>query len=62
MVRGCDTYCGYTKQPDSESEDNVIDHIFLNSKADALLFNVIVDHDVEYASDHIPIYADIKLN
>lgn len=39
----------------------VIDHIFVNSNVDTKLYNIVIDHDVENTSDHIPIYADVKL-
>ncbi len=45
----------------NNDESRCIDHIFINDKADAKLFNVVIDHDVEKTSDHIPIYADIDL-
>lgn len=39
----------------------VIDHIFVNGNVDTKLYNIVIDHDVENTSDHIPIYADVKL-
>jgi endonuclease/exonuclease/phosphatase family metal-dependent hydrolase len=61
--------CTYTSLPSGEAiggtfyESNTgnIDHIFINEHADAKLFNVIIDHGVEYISDHLPIYADLIL-
>ena len=41
---------------------SVIDHIFANGNVDAKLYNIIIDHDVENTSDHIPSYADVKLS
>lgn len=59
----------YTSLPSGEAvggalvpaANNNIDHIFINDKVQAKLFNVIVDHDVVHISDHLPIYADIVL-
>ena len=48
-------------EADFEAANNNIDHIFINDKVQAKLFNVIVDHDVVHISDHLPIYADIVL-
>ncbi len=61
--------CTYTSLPSGEAiggtinqaNNNNIDHIFINNKVQAKLFNVIVDHGVENISDHLPIYADISL-
>ncbi len=41
--------------------ERAIDHIFVNDKAQSKLFSVIIDHDVNKASDHLPIYADVDL-
>lgn len=38
-----------------------LDHIFINSHAKSILFNVIIDLETEVTSDHLPIYGDIKL-
>ena len=61
--------CTYTFLPSGEAvggeirqaTNNNIDHIFINDKVQAKLFNVVVDHDVAHISDHLPIYADIIL-
>ncbi len=61
--------CTYTNLPNGEAvggtiyaaNNNNIDHIFINNRVDAKLFNVIADHGVEYISDHLPIYADLVL-
>jgi endonuclease/exonuclease/phosphatase family metal-dependent hydrolase len=61
--------CTYTSLPSGEaihgsvyeSSTGNIDHIFINDKLDALLFNVVIDHNVTNISDHLPIYADLKL-
>lgn len=37
-----------------------IDHIFGSSDAEFLYFNTLVDQSILDASDHLPIYADIK--
>lgn len=44
-----------------EGNSGCIDHIFVNANTDVKLFNVVIDHEVELTSDHIPIYADIDL-
>ncbi len=57
----------YTVLPDGEAvggsiiqaANNNIDHIFINSKVQAKLFNVVIDHGVTDLSDHLPIYTDI---
>jgi endonuclease/exonuclease/phosphatase family metal-dependent hydrolase len=61
LVCGCSTYFGYQVSPDPDSNDSCIDHLFVNDGADVKLFNAIIGHDVQNASDHIPIYADIAL-
>ena len=61
LVCGCSTYFGYQVSPDPENTDSCIDHIFVNNSVDVKLFNAVIDHDVQNASDHIPIYADIAL-
>ena len=60
MVRAYNTWSGFGVAP-IEGSDYCIDHIFVNENADPKLYNVVIDHDVENTSDHIPIYADIKL-
>ena len=39
-----------------------IDHIFASSDVELLYYNVLIDEFLVHASDHYPIYADIKLN
>ena len=60
LVRDYCTYSGFGNAP-KPGNANCIDHIFVNSKVDVKLFNVVIDHDVAHTSDHIPIYADIAL-
>ena len=38
-----------------------IDHIFVSSDVEVLFYNILIDDYQRYASDHNPIYADIKL-
>ena len=38
-----------------------IDHIFVSSEIEVLFYNVLVDEILDNASDHCPIYADVKL-
>ena len=61
LVRNYSTYFGYQVAPNQENTDYCVDHLFVNDKVDVKLFNAVIDHDVENASDHIPIYADIEL-
>ena len=60
-VRSCSTFFGYQAIPDPDNADLCVDHIFVNDKVGAKLFNVVIDHDVLNASDHTPIYADVRL-
>ena len=61
LVRDYCTFSGWQTAP-KPGNANCIDHIFVNSNVDVKLFNVVIDHDVQNTSDHIPIYADIALN
>ncbi len=61
LVCGCSTYFGYQVPPDPESMDPCIDHLFVSDGANVKLFSTVIGHDVQNASDHIPIYADIAL-
>lgn len=61
MVKAYDSCPGFGVSA-SEGSDFVIDHIFANGNVDAKLYNIVIDHDVENTSDHIPIYADVKLS
>lgn len=60
-VRDISTFFGYQVAPDAESKDLCVDHLFVNGKVDVKLYDAVLDHGVENASDHIPIYADIVL-
>lgn len=37
-----------------------IDHVFYSSDIEALYYNMLIDEDVLDASDHFPVYADIR--
>ncbi len=39
-----------------------IDHVFYSSDVEALFYNMLVDKILLDASDHFPVYADLKLN
>ena len=39
-----------------------LDHILVNDDADIKYYSTVIDHSVTDASDHLPIYADIRLN
>lgn len=60
LVREYNTYSGFGTAPIAGSE-YCIDHIFANGNVDTKLYNIVIDHDVEHTSDHIPIYVDVKL-
>ena len=61
LVRNCSTFFGYQVAPDPENTDLCVDHLFVNDQVDVRLFNEVIGHDVQNASDHIPIYIDIDL-
>ena len=61
LVRNCSTFFGYQVAPDPENTDLCVDHFFVNDQVDVRLFNEVIGHDVQNASDHIPIYIDIDL-
>ena len=61
LIRNYSTYFGYQIAPHTDNTDSCIDHLFVNDKVDVKLFNAVIGHGVENASDHIPIYADIEL-
>ena len=61
LVRNCSTFFGYQVAPDPENTDLCVDHLFVNDRVDVRLFNEVIGHDVQNASDHIPIYIDIDL-
>ncbi len=58
--RACKTY-HTLGTPVSTAKANSIDHIFGSSRAEFLYYDVLVNTIVTNASDHNPIYADIKL-
>ena len=60
LVKDYCTFSGYKTKP-KEGNSYCIDHIFVNDNVEVKQFDVIIDHSVENASDHIPIYADIFL-
>lgn len=61
LVRNCSTFFGYQVAPDPENTDLCVDHLFVNDRVDVRLFNEVIGHNVQNASDHIPIYIDIDL-
>jgi endonuclease/exonuclease/phosphatase family metal-dependent hydrolase len=61
LVRNCSTFFGYQIAPDPENTDLCVDHLFVNDRVDVRLFNEVIGHNVQNASDHIPIYIDIDL-
>ncbi len=61
LVCGCSTFFGYQVAPDADDTDCCVDHIFVSDGVAVRLFNAVIGHDVQNASDHIPIYADIAL-
>ena len=61
LVRSCSTYIGYPSVPDPDDRECCVDHLFVAGPADVRLFNTVIGHGVETATDHLPIYADISL-
>ena len=61
IERAYSTFIGWPNGIFREGNSSCIDHIFVNNNASVKLFDTVIDHDVEKASDHIPIYADIIL-
>lgn len=61
MGYGCTTCFGYKVTPNIESETGVLDHIFVGGNAKTLYYSVVIDCDVQFTSDHLPIYADFKI-
>ena len=37
-----------------------IDHVFYSEDIEALYYNMLIDKDILNASDHFPVYADIR--
>ena len=60
-ARNCSTYFGYPAEIDTEYHRLCIDHIFVNDKFDVMLFDIIIDGEVQKASDLVPFYAVIAL-
>ena len=61
LVRNYSTFFGYQTAPDPGITDLCVDHIFVSDGVEVRLFNAVIGHDVQNASDHIPIYADVCL-
>lgn len=61
LVRGCSTFFGYQVPPDPGDTGLCVDHLFVSENVDVRLYNAVTGHDVQNASDHIPIYMDIDL-
>jgi endonuclease/exonuclease/phosphatase family metal-dependent hydrolase len=61
IKRACSTWHEYGK-PASTAKGGSFDHIFGTDRVHFTYFNTLVDKLVITASDHCPIYADIKLN
>ena len=63
MVQNVSTYIGWQgKMADYDRPTPyVLDHILVNDNVDVKLYDVVVDHEADQASDHLPIYADIDL-
>ena len=63
----CDTYHGwigtnntYSYGPQNIMTTESIDHIFASSNVESLYYDTVVDKDALCASDHCPIYCDLK--
>ena len=63
MAQNVSTYIGWQgKMADYERPTPyVLDHILINDNLTVKLYDVVVDHEADQASDHLPIYADIDL-
>lgn len=46
----------------AEGNEKSFDHIFCTEDITVLLFNTVIDNQVDTLSDHLPIYADIRLD
>ena len=63
MAQNVSTYIGWKgKMADYDRPTPyVLDHILVNDNVAVKLYDVVVDHEADQASDHLPIYADIDL-
>ena len=63
MAQNVSTYIGWQgKMADYDRPTPyVLDHILINDNVAVKLYDVVVDHEADQASDHLPIYADIDL-
>ena len=63
LVKNISTYIGWLgKIQDIERPTPyVLDHILVNDNLTVKLYDVVIDHEADQASDHLPIYADIDL-
>jgi len=61
LVHNCSTYVGYPAAADPDDADCCVDHIFVNGRVEVRLFDAVVAHGAQTASDHIPIYADMHV-
>ena len=61
MIRSCSTFFGYQVPPDPGDTELCVDHLFVGRNVDVRLYNAVIGHDVQNASDHIPVYMDIDL-
>ena len=63
MAQNVSTYIGWQgKMADYDRPTPyVLDHILVNDNVAVKLYDVVVDHEADQASDHLPIYADIDL-
>ena len=53
---------GLFEEPTETPDIKAIDHVFYSSDVEALFYNMLVDKILLDASDHFPVYADLKLN
>ena len=62
IKRACTTWHTLGSQVSTVSPAGSFDHIFGNEKVQFKYFNTLVDKILMSATDHCPIYADVKLN
>lgn len=62
LLRDCATYFDSPDAFCADNTDYCVDHVFVNAVAGVKLFDIVADHDAQFASDHTPIYADIYFN